>query len=170
MLMVHMQYLVWDCRVNSAKLHNWTLSAKFKNLVLVIFISSFIWPRSYTLEIKKVFDESDMLRHREHVLMTEETREPGLKCLGACSIIHVSRTEEDVSPIENTMSRWTESPFWDVNASAYTDILDNFIFPTLWEKIGDGNFVLQHVQQCRKQGQHGHGSVSLVWRVLTSTR
>lgn len=71
---------------------------------------------------------------------------------------------------ENTMSRWTESPFWDVNASAYTDILDNFIFPTLWEQIGDGNLVFQHAQQCRKQGPHGHGSVSLVWRVLTSTR
>lgn len=48
---------------------------------------------------------------------------------------------------ENTMSRWTESPFWDVNASAYTHILDNFIFSTLWEQFGDGNLVFQHAQQ-----------------------
>jgi len=31
-----------------------------------------------------------------------------------------------------------------LNASAYQEILDHFMFPTLWKQFGDGPFLFQH--------------------------
>jgi len=31
-----------------------------------------------------------------------------------------------------------------LNASAYQEILDSFMLPTLWKKFGDGPFLFQH--------------------------
>lgn len=41
----------------------------------------------------------------------------------------------------------------NVNAVACTDILDNFMIPTLWQQFVDGPFLFQHDNPpCSKQG------------------
>ena len=53
----------------------------------------------------------------------------------------------DGNPLKKQNKKHLTGGLWTSkkkHASAYQDILDNFMLPTLWGKFGDGHFLLQH--------------------------
>ena len=41
-------------------------------------------------------------------------------------------------------STWTTHVKGNPNVAAYCDILDNSVFPVLWQQFGEGPFLFQH--------------------------
>jgi hypothetical protein len=58
---------------------------------------------------------------------------PGKRCLPQCIVSTVKFGCGGIVPVKGNL-----------NATAYNDILDNSVLPTLWQQFGEGTFLFQH--------------------------